>query len=79
MESVNDGKRLLIEVLPSFSGSFPERPEVCLTEVFHEDETVVRIMADQAGDRDIDMGEKGRNVGVVCILNTLRVVVNQNG
>ena len=76
---MNDDKRLLIEVLQGFPGSFPKRPEVRLTEVFHEDETEGRIVADQPGSRDIDLGEKGRNVGVVCVLNTLRVVVNQDG
>ena len=76
---MHDGKRLLVKGPSSFPGGFPERPEVRIPEVFHDDETASRIVADQPGRRDIDVTEKCRNVGVVRVLYTLRVVMDQDG
>jgi hypothetical protein len=69
----------LVKVLSDFPGGFPERPEVHIPEVFHSDETAGRIMADQPGDRDIDVMKKYRNIGVVRILYTLRVIMDKYG
>jgi hypothetical protein len=79
MKSVHNGKRLLVKDASSFPEGFPERPEVCIPEVFHDDETAGRIVADQPGRRNIDLTEKCRNVSVVCVLCTVRIVMDQNG
>jgi hypothetical protein len=79
MEFVNDGKCFLIKSPSSFPGSFPKRPEIRIPEVFHDDETADWVVPDQPGRRDIDVTEKCRNAGVISVLDTVRIVMDQDG
>jgi len=79
VKSAHDGKRLLVKDSSSFPGGFPERPEVRIPEVFHDDETAGRIVANHPGRRNIDVMEKCRNVGIVCVLYTVWVIMDQDG
>jgi hypothetical protein len=79
MKSVRDGKRFLVKNPSGFPGGFSERPEIHISEVFHKDETASHIMADQPGNWDIEVTEKFCNVGIVCVFDTLRIVMDQDG
>jgi hypothetical protein len=68
MESVYNGQRLLIKRAPIFPGGFPEGPEVSVPQVFHDDETVGGIVANQSGCRNIDLPQKDCNFGIIGVL-----------
>ena len=76
---LHDGEYLLVKGPASFPRGIPERPEVHIPEVFHDDETAGRIMANQPGHRNIDFTEKRGNISVAGVLYTLRVVMDQDG
>ncbi len=74
---MHDDKCFLVKGLSNFPGSFPKRPEISIPEVFHKDETVIWIVADQPWHWNIDVMEKCCDVGIVFIFYTIRVVMDQ--
>jgi hypothetical protein len=79
VESVCDGKRLLVKDSSGFPRASSKRPEVCIAEVLRDDETVGWIVADYLRYGNINLTEKLGNVSVIRILYTLRIVMDQDG
>jgi hypothetical protein len=78
MKPEHDEKSLLVEDASSLPCGSSERPEIRIPEVFHDDKTSVRIVPDQPGHRYVDLTKKCRNVSVVRVLYTLRIVMDED-
>jgi hypothetical protein len=76
MEPVHDDQRLLVKRASIFPGGFPEGPEVTIPQVFDDDETGGRIVADQPGSRNIYILQKAGDFGIIGVLYPLGVVMD---